>query len=57
MLTGIATDRHRLFLKGSDSSKLTVDGTERKFMSSDVLNKLSRSCGMASTDCNVSVLG
>jgi hypothetical protein len=57
MLTGIASNRDRLFFEKDDSSKVTVDLTVMKSLSSDFLYKLSRSYRMASTDCNVSVLG
>jgi hypothetical protein len=45
------------FSKGGDSSKVTVDLTVTKSLSSDFLSKLSRFYRLASTDFSLSVLG
>jgi hypothetical protein len=45
------------FSKGGDSSKVSMDVDLRKSLSSAFFEQLSRSCRMALTDFNVSVLG
>jgi hypothetical protein len=40
MLTGIASNRDRLFLEGGDSSKVTVDVTVTNSLSSDFFEQV-----------------